>query len=124
MEVSSEHHLSQTGRAEELKFLDKVHLPPLVMCRVSSVMYCVTCQVSRVMCHMSHVTYHISHNFLLLYNVVKQVGGGSVINGATLLVSYCLFVCLCVCEFILTIICVIYYGINKKNCGICEYDHI
>ena len=41
---------------------------------------CVMCQVSHVMCHMSHVNF-----FLIFFQdiVVKLVGGGSVINGAT-----------------------------------------
>ena len=41
--------------------------------------------MSDVTCHMSHVTCHVSHVFFLsfLFNeVLKLVGGGSVINGA------------------------------------------
>ena len=48
MEISSVHLDSQTIRAKELKFLEKVHLFPSVMCHVS-----------HVMCHMSHVTCHM-----------------------------------------------------------------
>ena len=54
----------------------------------------VTCHVSHVMYHMSHVTRHMSRvtchmsQFFLLFlssleKVVKLVGGGFVINGAT-----------------------------------------
>ena len=46
-----------------------------VLCHVS----CAICHVSRVPCHMSHVTFII----FFADNVVKVVGGGSVINGAT-----------------------------------------
>ena len=59
MEISSEHIHSQTIRARDLKFWEKVHLPPPVMRHMS----CVTC-----------------------HKVVKLVGGGFVINGATCLV--------------------------------------
>ena len=48
----------------------------------------VPCHVSRVTCHMSHVTCHMSCVtfylfFLFFEKVVKLIGGGSVINGAT-----------------------------------------
>ena len=51
-------------------------------------MSCVTCYVSNFMFHMSHVINFVLRFFLLfssffLDKVVKQVGGGSVINGAT-----------------------------------------
>ena len=52
MEISSEHHNSQTVRARDLKFWHHVHLPLSVMCHMS----CVTRDMSRVTCHMSHVT--------------------------------------------------------------------
>ena len=48
------------------------------MCHVS----CVTCHMSRFTCHMSH--------FFLLDEVLKLVGGGSVINGA--IVKYVFFI--------------------------------
>ena len=42
------------------------------------------CHMSRVRCHMSHVTCHLSHvTYIFFYKVVKLVGGGSVIDGAT-----------------------------------------
>ena len=44
---------SQTVRARELTFWEKVHLPPPVTCHVSHVM----CYMSRITCHMSHVTF-------------------------------------------------------------------
>ena len=44
------------------------------------------CHVSHVTCHMSHVTY--IYFFFFFYKVVKLVGGGSVINGATPSRSY------------------------------------
>ena len=47
------------------------------MCHISSVL----CQVSGVRCQVSHANVYIY--FLFLDNVVKLVGGGSVINGAT-----------------------------------------
>ena len=72
MEISSVHLHSQTVRARKLKFLEKVHLSPPVMCKVS-----------HVMCHVSHVTSHVSHFwFFFVYKEVELVGGGSVINGA------------------------------------------
>ena len=43
---------SQSIRARELKFLEKLHLPPPFMCHVSHV----TCNVSYVTCHLSCVT--------------------------------------------------------------------
>ena len=43
MEIYSEHLHSQTIRAREMKFRDKVHLPPLVICHIS-----------HVICHMSY----------------------------------------------------------------------
>ena len=60
---------------------------PYPTCHVSHV----KCHMS-VMCHMSSVTCQVSHVFFLssfflnifFYKVVKLVGGGSVINGATL----------------------------------------
>ena len=35
------------------------------------------------MCHMSHVTCHVSHVTIFFYTVMKQVVGGSIVNGAT-----------------------------------------
>ena len=67
----------QTVRARELKFWMKVHLPQPFMCHVSHVM----CHMSCVTCHLWRVTYLF---FFLSDKVVKLVGGGSVINGATL----------------------------------------
>ena len=75
MEIYSEHLHSQTERTRE------VHLPPPVMGHMSHV----TCHVSCVRCQVSHVTCHVSqyYFFCVLDKVVKLVGGGSVINGAT-----------------------------------------
>ena len=42
----------------------------------------VTCHVSGVNYHLSHVMCHMSH-FFFSDKVVKPIGGGSVINGAT-----------------------------------------
>ena len=50
MKIYSKHLHSQTVRARELKFSEKVHLPPPVTCHVSHVTY-----------HMSHVACHVSH---------------------------------------------------------------
>ena len=64
MEISSSHHIFQTVRARDLKFLHNVHHHICVMCHVSCVMChvsCVTCHVSPVTCHLSHVTCHLSH---------------------------------------------------------------
>ena len=56
---------------------------PPQTCRVSHV----TCHVSRVTYRMSHVTCHMSRvTFFFLFfsdQLVKLIGGGSVINGAT-----------------------------------------
>ena len=71
MEISSVHHHSQTVRARELTFWEKVHLLQPVMCHVSESWNCgrmftpnnmshVTCHMSHVMCHMSRVTCHMS----------------------------------------------------------------
>ena len=55
---SSKHHDSQTARARELKFWEKVY-PTHVICHVSPVM-ChmshVSCQLSHAICTLSHVT--------------------------------------------------------------------
>ena len=70
---------SQTVRARELKFGEKVHLSIPVMCQVSHV----TCHMSRVTCCVSPITCHMSSvRFFFLDKVVKLVRGGSVINGA------------------------------------------
>ena len=56
-----------------------------VVCHVSCVictMSHVTCHMSSVTCHMSHVMCHMSHFFS--GEVVKLIGGGSVINWAYL----------------------------------------
>ena len=53
----------QTVRARQVKFWEKGHLLPPVICHVSCVMChmsCVTCHVSHVSCHMSRVTCHVS----------------------------------------------------------------
>ena len=60
MKLSSVHLHSQTVRARELKFWEKVHLLPRVICHVSHAM----CHVSCVPCHMSCVTCHVSHVFV------------------------------------------------------------
>ena len=69
VEIFWNHLHSQTVRARELKFPEKVHLPPPVMWHVSYVIY-----------HVSHVTQFV---FSFLYKVVKLVIGGSFINRAT-----------------------------------------
>ena len=84
MEISSEHLHSKTVRTREPKFWEKVHFPPFVTCHVSSVI----CHMSYITCHMSWFTCHMSDFccfFLLLFldEVVKLVGWGSAINGAT-----------------------------------------
>ena len=50
MEISSDHLHSQTVRARELKFCEKDHLPPPVIC------------------HLSPVTFHLSHVTCLVTN--------------------------------------------------------
>ena len=47
--IHSSFSQSQTGRARDLTFLEKVHTT-----------LCVMCHVSRVMCHLSPVIYHMS----------------------------------------------------------------
>ena len=86
MEISLQHLHTQTVKAKELKFGEKIHLPPPVMCHISSI----TCHGSHVTCRGSHVTCHVSHamdynifSIFFLAKVVKLVDGGSVINGAT-----------------------------------------
>ena len=74
VEVSLEHLHSQIVRARELKFWEKDHLHPPVMCHMS----CVTCHVSSVTCHMSHV-FFLSFFLSFLSKVVTLVGGGPVI---------------------------------------------
>ena len=49
----------QTVRASELKFWEKVPLPPPVKYQVSHVM----CHMTHVTCHLSPVTCHMSHVF-------------------------------------------------------------
>ena len=70
---SSRYHKSQTIRVRKLKFWENVHPLQHVTCHVSHV----TCCMSDFMWHMSCVTCHIFFD-----NVVKLIGGGSVINGA------------------------------------------
>ena len=64
---------SKTVTARENKFWEKVHLLPPV-----------TCHVSHVTCCMSNVPFYL---FFSLDKVVKLVGGGSVINGARLILT-------------------------------------
>ena len=45
---------SQILRARVLKFGEKVHLPPAVICHLSHIM----CHLSHVMSHLYHVTCH------------------------------------------------------------------
>ena len=78
VKISSTNLHSVTVRARELKFWEKVHFPPPVICHVSHV----TCHVSRVTCHMSHVRCHMIF-FFFFYKFVKFVDRGSEINGAT-----------------------------------------
>ena len=80
METSSEHLHCQTVRARELKFWEKVHLPPSVMCHVS----CVMCHVSSVICHPSSVTCHMSDP---RYNKNKKKSDKVVKLGGFLLLS-------------------------------------
>ena len=68
---SSKHLHSQTVRARELKFGEKVHLPPHVMCLMSHF----TFYMSHFTCHMSHFTQKNIKS-----KVVKLVGGWSVIK--------------------------------------------
>ena len=58
---------SQAVRARELKFWEKIHLSPLVMCHLSHV----TWNVLHVTCHMSQVT---SQNILLFSFLFRQSG--------------------------------------------------
>ena len=58
------------GHFFNLKFWEKFHLPPPVMC-----------YMSRITCHVSHVTCRMSL-FSFFFTELKLVGGGSVINGA------------------------------------------
>ena len=58
--------------------LQKVHLPPPVMCHV----YHVMSHMSHVMCPISHVTCHMSC-FFFFDKLLKLIGGGFVINGDT-----------------------------------------
>ena len=70
MKIYSSNLHSQVVTARELKFLQKLHLLPPVMCQVSDV----TCHMSDVTCHLSYVTCHTYIYFLI-------VRGGSVIDG-------------------------------------------
>ena len=74
VKISSPKLHSQTIRARELKFWEKVHHPPLhVMCQVSHV----TCHISGVTCHMSCVTCHMSQFFFLFYLFIYLFFGQS-----------------------------------------------
>ena len=70
----------QTVRDGELKFLKNVHPQHVshVMCNMS----CVAYHVAYVMCHMSCAKFFVYFYFLNIYNILKLVGGGSVINVA------------------------------------------
>ena len=73
--ISLRHLHSQTVSARELKFLEKVDLPPPVTCHMSHVtchMSCVICHMSLVTCLVSCVTFFLSFSF---YRVVNLVGG-------------------------------------------------
>ena len=75
--ISTRHLHSQTVRARELTFWDKVHPPP-VTCHMSHFMWNmsrVTCHVSHVTCRMSCVTCHMSL-FIFFYQAVKLVVEG------------------------------------------------
>ena len=65
MEISSKHHHSQTVRARELTFWEKVHLSPPVTCHVLNV----TCHMSHVTCHMSLVVSH----YIYIYFCCKSI---------------------------------------------------
>ena len=64
---------SQTVRARELKFSEKVHLLPPVTCHMS----CVTCNVSRITSHLSLVTCNF---FCFLFMLVVE---GPLLMGST-----------------------------------------
>ena len=77
-------NFSQVMKARELKFWEKVHLPPPVMCQVSRVTFHVslfTCHFSRVTCHMSNVRFfhtkwsvnQTDKNVALVWKVFKIV---------------------------------------------------
>ena len=79
MEISLQHLHTQTVKAKELKFGEKIHLPPHVMCHISSI----TCHDSHVTCRVSHVMDYNIFSIFFLAKAVKLVDSGSVINGAT-----------------------------------------
>ena len=83
---SSKRYKSQTVKARELKFWEKVCLPPRVMCHMS----CVTCHMSRVTCHMQQVSSNLFKH-KINNKGAKLVGGGSVINGAYPVYLYCIW---------------------------------
>ena len=69
--------LPNSPRARELKFVEKVHLPPPFVCQMSHVtshMSGVTCDVLCVRCQVSCVTFSSSGKVVFLVN------GGFVIN--------------------------------------------
>ena len=68
------HPKYQTVEARDLTFLEKGHLPPPVMCHVSSV----PCHMSHVMCHWN-IYIHI---LCFFEQMVYASCWGSVINGA------------------------------------------
>ena len=82
VDISLEHLHSQTVRARELKFGEKVYLPSPVTLHVSNV----TRHMSYLTWHILFVTWHVSHIFYLflffLDKKVKLVSGVSVTNGA------------------------------------------
>ena len=65
MKILSTNLYSQTVRARELTFCEKVHLPPPVMRHESHIM----CHISCVMCHISCVICHVS---CVLFNFGTQ----------------------------------------------------
>ena len=89
VEIYSDHLHSQSGKAKELTFWGKAHLPPPVMCRMSRVMFhgsCVMCHMSCVTCHMSCVTCHMSKLYFVFFfpdTVMEPASGGSAITRAT-----------------------------------------
>ena len=61
-------HLSQTVRPRDLKFLENVPHPLLIMCHMS----CVMCHKSHVTIHVSHVMYHVSRVVCHLKKYVEE----------------------------------------------------
>ena len=73
-------HLLVSWFIQSAMICENVFVKPSYLKRYLS---CVKCHMSCVTCYMSHVICHMSHvRFPFLYEVVKLVSGGSVINEA------------------------------------------